>query len=1331
MAEQKLSAAATDAALQNVFNNAPGSNDRPAFIGVFDIGQGNFNAIFNQHGQPILYFDLGGGVSAHLFTYPDPAPVFCYSTVRMIVQSDFDKDHFKTGALATFLQGIGGMNPLPSVVIPSTTMGNFAGAVKDQLLLQNVDVYFWPVARPRLGIADLDTVTLPNVGIEIIHLLGGIQNNWGLALRIRDTQGGHLNDTVLLPADANFRNDYFPWNIGGFNPDTRLVGITASHHGARVFANHVPRPLAGPQAIVYSYGPGNGYGHPFSGGAPDGVQSYQGRGWIDAGRMQTAGRPGDQPHWGPRGNIGILLTLGRDAVSRPAADPNAAPGQAAVANAAVALVAAAVASRVHAEPAASPRVAVAAAYQAALEHHRSRADHPVADFMRERGAAAAPIRDTAGGPVLAPIALHADLQAAINGNSAPDVVDVAVAVAPLARGVAQLVAEASIVASSDATQAALTGHANAAALVQGTKRQTNQARQGVIAEAANGSAARTNGAAAAKLVTGPARGLRVRDPRGFAITGGGAVIAADRGNSRVVSLNFGNGALTLVAGAARTPGGADADGYDARFREPEALVLNGTNILVADTGNHAIRKIDTNNNNDVSSIAGAFNTSGTTDANGANARFHSPRGLAYDATASILYVADTENHTIRAITATADVTTLAGTATQSGVLDGVGAAARFNLPTGIAQDAGGFLFVSDAGSHTIRRIVPKLFVETLAGTAQTAGHNDATGVAATFNAPSAICSDGGTGYFVADAGSHIIRHVTAAGLVTTIAGAPGFPAHTDGVGGNARFNTPRALHFDGTHLWVADSGNHVIRSIDVGANVATEAGTAGTAGNTDAQGTNAVFHTPSGLAPSGAGLFVADAGSHVIRHIDVAGNVTTVLGTVNGPGSTDAQGTNATFNAPAGLAVDNGLLWVADTGNNLVRVVDLVLLNVVTIGGTNFSAPYGVTALPNHHIAVMDGGNNRIWTIDPAGPAVSAFAGGGAAATTDGRIANARFATPAAACVDGANNLVVADAGHHTLRVITTGSALVTTVAGTATTAGSNDAVGLAATFRAPAGLAFSGAGVLTIADSGNHVIRAMAADGTVTTFAGTAGTAGAADGLVAVATFDQPRAVVVSGADLYVADSGNDTIRRISAGSVSTLADVVVATALAENLLGFGHAAAAAAEPTALEIDTAADALCARAAQAYCAAIAAGFGRPATENNGVLLPGQSVPRSAATAHAAITAVAVPRVEPDVFAAIAAAGALGPAVEVQTTGVALPGAAAVAAEYERRLMIAAVAAMVGLRHGTGTGAQNAAAAAGAARTASAAARGGPIIGCHRHPRTCGAATCSLSIYEFQ
>ena len=316
--------------------------------------------------------------------------------------------------------------------------------------------------------------------------------------------------------------------------------------------------------------------------------------------------------------------------------------------------------------------------------------------------------------------------------------------------------------------------------------------------------------------------------------------------------------VTTMAGAAGSKGSVDAAGPDARFAYLMGIASAADGILyVVDDENQTIRKITPMGT--VTTVAGATGRQGTADGDGTTARFYHPVGLAVDA-GGTLYVTDADNHTIRKITAAGMVSTLAGTASRKGSADGPGTAARFNLPHGVAVDAHGNLYVADTENQTIRKITPEGAVTTLAGAAQHRGSADGLGVAARFYHPTGLATDGEGNIYVADNGNHIIRKITPAGAVTTLAGQARHHGSTDGPGGRARFLFPTGVAVDAIgNVYVADHLNTTIRKISPTGEVSTRAGSVLRSGHVDGLGADARFVGPFGIAVDANGtLYVTD-----------------------------------------------------------------------------------------------------------------------------------------------------------------------------------------------------------------------------------------------------------------------------------------------------------------------------------------------------------------------------------------------------------------------------------------------------------------------------------------
>ena len=219
------------------------------------------------------------------------------------------------------------------------------------------------------------------------------------------------------------------------------------------------------------------------------------------------------------------------------------------------------------------------------------------------------------------------------------------------------------------------------------------------------------------------------------------------------------------------------------------------------------------------------------DGTGTNARFFNPTGAAVDLAGNI-YIADGGDHTVRKVTGSGVVTTIAGSSGQPGSADGVGANARFLYPYAVAVDGAGTVYVTDTGNQNVRKITAGGVVTTLAGTLGVAGSANGTALAAQFNLPQGIAVDAAGNVYVSDTNNDTIRMISTSGVVTTLAGSAGQAGDAGGTGSSALFNNPFGIAVDSVgNLYVADYGNSLIRKISAGGPVTVFAGSLGLTGS--------------------------------------------------------------------------------------------------------------------------------------------------------------------------------------------------------------------------------------------------------------------------------------------------------------------------------------------------------------------------------------------------------------------------------------------------------------------------------------------------------------------
>lgn len=629
---------------------------------------------------------------------------------------------------------------------------------------------------------------------------------------------------------------------------------------------------------------------------------------------------------------------------------------------------------------------------------------------------------------------------------------------------------------------------------------------------------------------GTGSAARFSSPAGVAADGYGNVYVADTANNTIRKITPG-GAVTTLAGLAGMAGSADGTGSVARFDHPIGIAVDGENLYVADTYNHTIRKITAAGT--VSTLAGAAGRVGSDDGIGNAARFDLPWAVASDR-AGNLFVADTGNHTIRKIVAsTGAVTTLAGLAGLFGSVDGIGSAARFTVPSGLAVDSAGNIYVADAASHIIRRITPARAVTTFAGLADNSGSADGAGSSARFQTPRGVATDAAGNVFIAEEDNHTIRKITPDGIVSTFAGLAEAWGCADGIVSAARFYAPIGVAADsGGIIYVADAVNGAIRKITPGGMVATLAGLGGSIGSNDGPRAEARFSFPGGLATdAGGNIYVADYANATVRKIAPSGAVTTLAGLARDFGSADGVGSAARFYGPLGLAADSsGNVYVADSENSTIRKVTPGGV-VTTLAGSageygdadgtgsaaRFSSPAGVAVDDSGNVFVADTFNAKIRKITPAGVVTTV---------------SSEFAEPSSIAVGVNGELYVADSGDYTIRKISP-SGVVTVVAGLSRSSGSTDGPAGMARFSSPTGLAIDRNGNLYVSDSsvcdffggcsGNDTIRKITPAGMVSTIAGFAGMSGSSEGTGRFARFNAPGGLAVDGSgNLYIADLNN-----------------------------------------------------------------------------------------------------------------------------------------------------------------------------------------------------------------
>lgn len=589
--------------------------------------------------------------------------------------------------------------------------------------------------------------------------------------------------------------------------------------------------------------------------------------------------------------------------------------------------------------------------------------------------------------------------------------------------------------------------------------------------------------------------------------------------------------LSLVAGSPGGSGNLNGTGSLARFAYPGSMVVDSAgNRYIADQNNNQIRKVRPDGS--VSTLAGASaSTPGAVDGRGAAARFYSPESIAIDR-AGMLYVADSVNHTIRKVSPQGVVTTLAGRAGEPGSADGRGSAARFFDPKGVAVDVAGNVLVSDNANHTIRKISPDGNVTTLAGSARNASALDGIGSAARFAFPQALVTDAARNVYVVDRGNGLLRKITPAGIVTTLASGVNGVNFKDITGTVKGYDDLAGLAIDANGiLYGSDQSAGKIRRITRQGVVTTLPFDAQPPGQPREIMPLGIAVDPSGtLSVTGQySVYVVTNGSTFKRLAGLAPE----LALVNG------NGAQARFNLPWAVTSDaTGNWYVADAGNYMIRKITPagVVSQLAGSGkwgsvdgtgaGASFSAPKGIVADPLGNVFVADTYNSTIRKITPAGVVTTIAGAPSSTGSTDGPGNLARFSGPEAIAIDAQRNLYVGDTGNHTIRKIST-SGVVSTLAGSPGRYGSEDGTGAAARLASPRSMSVDQAGNVYVISY--RAVRKITPAGVVTTWAGQALAYGNVDAVGEDARFGYLLALTADAAgNVYVSDTAATTIRKI-----------------------------------------------------------------------------------------------------------------------------------------------------------------------------------------------------------
>lgn len=609
-------------------------------------------------------------------------------------------------------------------------------------------------------------------------------------------------------------------------------------------------------------------------------------------------------------------------------------------------------------------------------------------------------------------------------------------------------------------------------------------------------------------------------------------------------------AISTVAGAFPLGDGGLAPGALLLF--PESVAVDGSrNIYIADSGTNRIRKVDSNDV--ITTVAGGGpGALGQSRVPAVSLALFSPRGLIFDRAGNLVFI---DGQLVRRITADGIIRTLAGSGQFGFAGDGRSAfTAAFRNPSGLAFDLQGNLYIADTGNHRIRRVTPAGVISTYAGTGF-AGFSGDTGpaIAAQLNSPTGLLIDASNILFFADTLNHRVRAVDRFGTIVTLAGVGVPGSFGDGAPGRAgALNTPRALVVDeARNILIAERSR--IRRLSPSGILGTFAGsTPGFAGD-GGTSFSARLNTPTGLAVDRLGdLYIADSFNHRLRRVS-AGIIDTVAGSTHYAGD-GGPATAARFQFPRGVTLDRaGNLYIVDTWNHAVRLVSPAGIVRTVVGngspgsrGDNGPAAAAQLNFPDEAaldaagaLYIADTVNHRIRKVSPVTGNIANAAGSGVAGFGgDGLPALAALLTaPSGVTVDAEGGFYIADQFNHRVRKVTP-DGLIATIAGTGEEGfGGDDGPATEARLAFPSRLALDTVRNLYILDLRNRRIRRVAADGVISTFAGTGACCSSGDGGPAAAAAIDARSLALDGAgNLLIGEPGR--IRRVDrAGRITTIA--------------------------------------------------------------------------------------------------------------------------------------------------------------------------------------------------
>jgi uncharacterized protein (TIGR03437 family) len=496
------------------------------------------------------------------------------------------------------------------------------------------------------------------------------------------------------------------------------------------------------------------------------------------------------------------------------------------------------------------------------------------------------------------------------------------------------------------------------------------------------------------------------------------------------------------------------------------------------------------------------------------------------------------------------LTRLAGTGNPGFSGDGAKATnATLRFPKGAAFDSAGNLYIADTGNNRVRIVTQDGTISTFAGADQGSIAEHIPAKQAALSIPSSVIVDALNNVYINDQGNHRIRKVTPDLLIGTYIGNGTTPFQNNQPATATSLINPEGMALDSSGaLYVADfGGNRVLKVDPQTLLVANIAGTGAPGEASDnGQANTSPLRSPGGVAVDAArNVYISDTGNFKVRKIAANGTISVFAG--NGQISFSGDGgpaANASLNAPFGLAIDaKSNVFIADRDNFRVRRVDTSLkISTVAGNGTSFDngvpatglflfQPTGVNVAADGSLYISDAGSDIVRRVRTDGQAFTFAGNGGHGYGGDGGLATlAELSTPFNVAFDSVGNLYIADADNNVIRQVDT-TGVITTVAGNGTRGYNGDTIpATQASLNSPTSIAFDAAGSIYIADSGNSRIRRVSG-GVITTVAGTGNSLFFGENVAAAtAALSNPISVAIdANGNLLVADTGNNCVRRIS----------------------------------------------------------------------------------------------------------------------------------------------------------------------------------------------------------